>query len=322
MGWPAIIAAGGAILGGLLSGQSTERTGETSANAQIRAAQLGVDEQRAARQELAQGLAPFERFGLEARFPLENLLGIGGNIEELTSRRDMFQERLAAAEPGTVEHRSLVRNISNLNAQIEQRQHGLAPEQVDLASLSPLPDVFDPATIMETPQFRFLQEEGFRGINEGAAGGGRNPDRDLSRFQAGLLSTVVPQIQQQQFNQGLVRRGTELAEQSGLRAEAINENQQRINNLMQALGIGQTAATRTGVAGLQTASNVSNILGNVGLAGAQAAQQQNLANQQMIGGGLTGLGILLGGRQQTNQAPNFGQGAGFAPPANFGQGLF
>lgn len=97
------------------------------------------------------------------------------------------------------------------------------------------------------PVANFLQEQGFRSIREGGAGGGRNVDRDLSEFQTGLTSTIVPQFQQQRFNQ-----------------------------LFNVLGIGQNAAAGQGSAALQTGANVSNILSGVGQTQAAGTQgQQN-----------------------------------------------
>lgn len=108
------------------------------------------------------------------------------------------------------------------------------------------------------PVASFLQEQGFRDIREGSVG--RNPDQDLSRFQTGLTSTLVPQFQNQRFNQ-----------------------------LFNVLGLGSNAATGQGQAALQTGANIGNIMGNVG-----QAQQAGIAGQanaltgtiQNVAGGL------------------------------------
>jgi hypothetical protein len=147
----------------------------------------------------------------------------------------------------------------------------------------------DPNASLEqiNPVASFLQKEGFRSIREGGAGGGRNVDRDLSEFQTGLTSTLVPQFQQQRFNQ-----------------------------LFNVLGLGQNAAVGQGQAALQTGANVSNLLGNIGQARAGAAQQRAAANQGLISNvaGIAGFG--LGGG--FSGAPS-GDFAGAARPTFQGQ---
>ncbi len=149
----------------------------------------------------------------------------------------------------------------------------------------------DPSASLEqiNPVASFLQDEGFRSIREGGAGGGRNVDRDLSEFQTGLTSTLVPQFQQQRFNQ-----------------------------LFNVLGLGQNAAVGQGQAALTAGSNISNLLGNIGQAQAGAAQQRSAANQGLISNisGLAGFG--LGGGLGGGGGAALG-GGGFNPLAS---GLF
>ncbi|MBL4664271.1 MAG: hypothetical protein JKY22_12135 [Flavobacteriaceae bacterium] len=131
------------------------------------------------------------------------------------------------------------------------------------------------------PVASFLQEQGFRQIREGGSGGGRNVDQDLSRFQTGLTSTLVPQFQQQRFNQ-----------------------------LFNVLGLGQNAAVGQGQAALTTGGNISNLLGNIGQAQGQGAQQKAAANQGVISNiaGLAGFGFGggFGGAPAGGGAPSGG----------------
>jgi hypothetical protein len=96
------------------------------------------------------------------------------------------------------------------------------------------------------PAASFFQEQGFRDIREGGSGGGRNVDQDLSRFQTGLTSTLVPQFQNQRFNQ-----------------------------LFSVLGLASNAEAGQATNALTTASNIGNIQGSVG-----QAQQQGIQGQE------------------------------------------
>lgn len=211
---------GGLVGGSLLGGREQRRGAERAASAQTEAAQLGIEEQRAAREAFEARTQPFVDIGLSAG---------------------------------------------------EQLQSFLADPMAGLEQINPVAS--------------FLQEQGFADIRGGAAGGGRNPDQDLSRYQTGLTSTLVPQFQQQRFNQ-----------------------------LFNVLGLGSGAATGQGQAALQTGANVSNLLGNIGQARAGAAQQRAGANLGAISN-IAGIGgAALGGG--FNPLGDF-SGA-FRPQGNFG----
>lgn len=228
-------------------------------------------------------------------------------------------------------------------------------EALNRAQLPAAPEAFGPESFRDNPLLDFVLEEGFRGIREGAAGGGRVPDRDLVKFAQGTASTILPQLQAQQFGQqqalrgqalgeqaqqfgqqqdirgrGLVEqaqqfgqqaglRGITLGEQQALRGQALAEQaqqfgqlggirealmaeeQQDVANLMNLLGLGQATAVGQGQAALQTGSNISGLLGNIGTAQAGAALGSAQANQQLAGN-LTGLlGAGLGYSQSNMQ---------------------
>ena len=96
------------------------------------------------------------------------------------------------------------------------------------------------------PMVDFLRNQGFEQIQESAAAGQRlgagGTLNDLTGFNTNLASTVVPQLQNQKFNQ-----------------------------LFNLLGVGQNAATGQGTAALNTASNIANLQANKGAAQAQGA---------------------------------------------------
>ena len=96
------------------------------------------------------------------------------------------------------------------------------------------------------PIVSFLRKQGFEDIQESAAAGGRlgagGTLKDLTQFNSDLTSTVVPQLQNQRFNQ-----------------------------LFNVAGMGQNAAAGQATGSLQTGNNISNLLGQQGQAQAQGA---------------------------------------------------
>lgn len=137
-----------------------------------------------------------------------------------------------------------------------------------------------------SPLFDFLRGEGFEDIQESAAAQGRLRSggtlRDLSQFNTNLAG----QFQQQRFNQ-----------------------------LFNLLGLGSNVAAGQGTAGLQSATNISNLLGNIGQAQAQGSIGQANAVSQGISG-LTGTlgayqGGAFGGGAQPTTTQNSGGSTGF-----------
>ena len=141
------------------------------------------------------------------------------------------------------------------------------------------------------PVVDFLRKQGFEQIQESAAARGRlgagGTLKDLSRFDVGLLSTVVPQLQNQRFNQ-----------------------------LFNVAGLGANVAVGQGTAGLQTSSNISNLLASLGrsqaggILGQTQAQAGGILGQtQAITGGIENLTAIAGA------FPNlFGQQRPSLPP--------
>jgi len=131
----------------------------------------------------------------------------------------------------------------------------------------------DPTAGLEeiNPVVDILRNQGFEQIQESAAAQGRlgagGTLKDLTQFNTDLATTVIPQLQEQRFNQ-----------------------------LFNVLGLGANAATGQGTASLSTASNISNILGNTGVA--QANQSINQAN---VATNALGQFSQLFGSQQTPQ---------------------
>lgn len=164
--------------------------------------------------------------------------GAKAGIEEQRLARESFEER---TEP-----------FRQIGVQAgEQLQGFIADPSQQLAEINPIVD--------------FLRQQGFEQIQESAAAQGRlgagGTLQDLTRFDVGLTSTVIPQLQNQRFNQ-----------------------------LFNTAQLGANVAAGQGGAALQTGANISNLLGNVGQAQAQGA----IGQSQAITGGLSSIAGAVG----------------------------
>jgi hypothetical protein len=128
------------------------------------------------------------------------------------------------------------------------------------------------------PLVSFLRQEGFEDIQESAAAkrrlGAGGTLQDLTRFNTQLTSTIVPQLQEQRFNQ-----------------------------LFNVLGLGQASAVGQGQAALQTAGNIGNLQQSIGAAQAQGALNQGQQIQNTIGGLAGTFGAYQGGLFNTPPPP-------------------
>lgn len=287
-----VTAAVGAISGGasIYGSRQAGKAADKAAGAQTYAAELGIEEQRQAREALEQRLQPFVDFGKSGGLLLSGLLGIG--------TPDLQQEEF-----------DRLKSIPGLPQSLDPSQ---LPGSLDPSQLPAAGKAFGPDSFKDNPMLDFVLKEGFRGIRESAAGGGRVPDRDLVEFAQGTASTLLPALQAQQFSQQQALRGQALSDMlglrnqalgeqaqqfgqlGGLRESAIGEQQRSINNLLGLLGMSQSAAAGQGAAGLSTGTNISNLLGNIGTAQAAGALQRGQASQDLAGN-IAGLGGLLGG---------------------------
>jgi len=102
------------------------------------------------------------------------------------------------------------------------------------------------------PVVDFLRKEGFEDIQESAAAGGRlgagGTLKDLTQFNTDLTATVVPQLQNQKFNQ-----------------------------LFNLLGLGSNAASGQATGTQSTAVNTQNLLSRTGVAQGDAAVNRSNA---------------------------------------------
>lgn len=184
-----------------------------------------------------------------------------------------------------------------LQQQLDEMQRNRAATSQSGRSLPLLEEV--------NPLVNFVRNQGFSDIQESAAAQGRLRSggtlQDLSEFNTNLAATVVPQLQQQRFNQ-----------------------------LFNVLGLGQNAAVGQGSAALSTASNIGDLLGQQGQAQAANSMQQGQIGANTISGlaGVYGAqqagafnrpGAMSGGLFNTGSQTDFATGAVSSPiPNRFG----
>ena len=152
----------------------------------------------------------------------------------------------------------------------------------------------DPLTGLEeiNPLVSFLRDQGFEDIQESAAGRGFTGGtlNELSEFNTQLAGTIVPNLQQQRFNQ-----------------------------LFDLVRLGSNTATGVGTAGLSTATNIGTGLTNIGNIRGQGILQQG----DITTSGINSLASIFGFNQGGGfNFLNSGGGAGNAGANAGGIGTF
>lgn len=179
---------------------------------------------------------------------------------------------IAAGEDADLRAQEIRQPFVDIGLQAGEQLQGLIDDPTQgLAEINPVVD--------------FLRKEGFEDIQESAAAGGRlgagGTLRDLTQFNTDLTSTIVPQLQNQKFNQ-----------------------------LFNLLGLGSNAASGQATGTQSTAVNTQNLLQSTGRSEATNAIQQANA----ITGALSSLSGAAGAFGGTPAAtpppqPNFIGGA-------------
>ncbi len=295
-GTPDGLGIAGAILGigsSLLGGSQASKAADKARREQIRQFNLAIKEQRDAREFAQQRTQPFVDVGTQGAARLQEFLGfpqnpeftsLGSQIAGLQSQLDALgpsppsaegagflgklrTDVLTKADQGKESQRLQLREqISGLQSQ----QSGLSPT-IQGDRLQQLEEI--------NPIVGFLRDQGFEQIQESAAARGKlgagGTLQDLVRFNTELATTVVPQLQNQRFNQ-----------------------------LFNVSGLGATAASGQGQTALSTGANIGNLLGNIGQAQGQGAIQSGQANLNTLGNIAGTAGQFFGSLQpQTQQTP-------------------
>ena len=268
MTWGLVAVAGATIVGGVVQSNAAGR----AARAGERSSDAAIAEQQDARADFNAKTQSFVDTGTASSEALQRFLGFNANPEFASINADidaqiaaLNQQQVApstdpartsnarlggditsaidATSPESIFNADIQAQIQALEAQRGERLSGI-DQFVQGERLQGLDEI--------NPVVDFLRNEGFEQIQESAAAGGRlgagGTLKDLTQFNTDLTSTIIPQLQNQRFNQ-----------------------------LFNTASLGANAAAGQGTAGLQTASNVGNLLGQKGQAQAQGAINQSNA---------------------------------------------
>jgi hypothetical protein len=134
---------------------------------------------------------------------------------------------------------------------------------------------FDASKLDQTPGYQFTLNQGIKALNNQSSAQGLGQSGAQQKGLAQYATGLADQTYNQQYNNAL---------QSFMTNYGISSDQ--YNRLAGLVGLGQNAAAGVGNAGIQTGTNIGNLL--TGAGNAQAAGQIGSANA--ISGGLQGLG--------------------------------
>jgi len=239
-----------AVIGGVVQSRAASKAASAAGDA----ASSGIAEQRAARESFESRTDPFRQLGVAGSNELASFLGLVSNPDasQFDAELQGLKDTLAGTNQSkrrrfSAELRQKIANLEEQKSAIPQFIQGDGGIQ-QLEEINPL--------------VSFLRDQGFEAIQESAAAGGRLSSggtlKDLTQFNTDLTSTIVPQLQNQRFNQ-----------------------------LFNVAGLGANVAAGQGTAGLQTAANIGNLqtfganataAGAVGRANAITGTAQNLAS--------------------------------------------
>ena len=256
-----------------------ERAAERGATAMERATSMGVEEQRAAREQIAQQLAPYMGAGTAAQSQLLELLGIRpdtGAYQQAKAFQPQFSDKerqmiIQAGPSGRGREKSpeadaryqqaiAERDTLAKNQQLIGQYESLKPsEQFGMLTrdiTQGLPSVM-PGNIEQDSLFQSLKRQAISGIEGSAAARGK------------LFSGTTPQaIAEQVQNLGLQRanqiQAMNLAARGQLFGERAGEQQRQYQQLFGLVGTGQASAA-------QQAANLQTAAANIGELYAQQA---------------------------------------------------
>ena len=306
MTWGFVAVATATVGGALIAGKGAKEGAEIQAEA----GEAGIAAQTAARESFEARTEPFRQLGAGAISPLQQLLGfqaspefssINADIDAQIAalRQQQFDPTGAAGgRAGTTGVRNVLGGAREFGADIQSQIQALETQRE--SRLSGVPEFIQGDRLQGleeiNPVVSFLRDQGFEQIQESAAAQGRlgagGTLKDLTQFNTDLTSTIVPQLQNQRFNQ-----------------------------LFNVAGLGANVAAGQGTAGLQTATNVSNLLGNVGAAEAAGVAGQTQAitgGLQNIAGAVGAFPNLFGGQPPPPVVPRAGGPAPVVDISTFG----
>lgn len=193
-------------------------------------------------------------------------------------------------------------SIASLMSQIQSGKFGAG----SLGSAPTFTGSFHTPTMEEaqaTPGYQFTQQQGSKGILQGAAAAGGAISggtlKALDSFNTGLANTTYNDV----FNRSLSTFGTGLqgyqAQLAGFGAN-MGAQQQEFNQAFAPAALGEGAVQNLNSSGQQTSSTVAQLLQGLGNSQAAGTVGSSNAINSGIGGAVNGIGGALSGYSQSN----------------------
>ncbi|CAB4157857.1 hypothetical protein UFOVP682_54 [uncultured Caudovirales phage] len=323
----ALIGGGASLLGGLLGGRSQEKAARTSANAQIRAAQIGAEEQR------FRPVGVTTRFG-QSQFQFDpssgRLAGAGYTIDpRLQAYQDRLQalaeQRLGEAEMAGEAYAPL-RQAGQQLFQLGSQYAAQTPEEVAQQYMQRQLDLLAPSRERQYGQLQNqLFQTGRGGLAVGATGtrpgggaglGAANPEMEayynaLAQQDAQLAAQAQQEGQRQlAFGAGLFGTGANLlgGYEAGVTG-ALNPFTTALGGVSTLESLGQQPLDIGAQLGGRAATAGANVGQTLFQGGVNAARTIQAAQFDPLAASLSGLGSnpafgqgvanLFGGRQLT-----------------------
>jgi hypothetical protein len=176
MTWVATVVVGGNLIGDWLASDAQSDAADTAANAQTRASELGIAEQRRQFEEIQRLLAPYVGIGTEAASAQRNLLGFGGRPNE--------QHAIARLE-GSPQFSALMKQGENALLQNASATGGLRGGNLQGALAQ-----FRPNLLSQMIESQFSKLGQLSGLGQASAAGQAALGQQTGNNVAGLLSQM------------------------------------------------------------------------------------------------------------------------------------
>lgn len=244
---------------GAITGSTGAEAAKEGAASQMEAARLGVEEQRAAREQITQQLSPFREAGAGALGGLTGIAGQPVSTAGLPEAQLQQLGQLPSVMPGDIGQDSLFQAL---------KRQAISGIESSAAARGKLMSGTTPQAIAEQVQNLALQRAGqIQGMNLAA--------------------------RQQMVGERGQLFGQDIAARQALLGERVGQQERQYQQLFNLANLGQASAAQQAANIQGSASNIANLLGQS--ANAYAAGQMGAANARAQAfGGLLQMGTTLG----------------------------
>lgn len=302
MSWVAVGVAGATLVGGMMQADAAE----SAAESQSAASGKSIAEQRRQFNLTRQDMAPWRDTGELALGRLSGLLGLGSPTKNRLSAERAYLERYPSVKNSIWANDPMQHYVegglaygNSWGAETDQEyaaRMAREPNAVESADSGELMRKFTMADFQNDPviqaSMQFGLDEGRKGIER------RSPL--VGGYDSGATLKA------------LTKFGTDYAGQQAGQSQArfVNDQTNQFNRLAAVSGIGQTAANTVAGAGMNSASNISNLISSQGNAQAASQIAQGNAYSNAINQGVGTIGSWWQQQQLLDQLKRQGQPGG------------